>query len=103
MKACCKAAAAFRAAFLRATASLWSPKPPPLPQLSEADIRIELCRALLRVGQYRLCKSYLAGLRPEAAEQLVLAAAREVFLSASGMADRAVKQASGEDADAGEH
>lgn len=54
-----------------------------------------MCRALLRIGQYRLCKSYLAGLRPEAAEQLVLAAAREVFLSASGMADRAVKQVCG--------
>ncbi|PRW56208.1 MAG2-interacting 2 [Chlorella sorokiniana] len=64
-----------------------------LTQLSEDDVRTELCRALLRVGQYRLCKSYLAGLRPGAAEQLVLAAAREVFLSASGMSDRAVKQA----------
>lgn len=67
------------------------PTPPTL-QLSEEDIRTELCRALLRIEQYRLCNSYLAGLRPDAAEQLVLAAAREVFLSASGMNDRAVKQ-----------
>ena len=56
-------------------------------------MRAELCRALLRVGQYRLCRSYLEGLPPAAAEQLVVAAAREVYLSASGMGDRAVKQA----------
>ena len=61
-------------------------------QLSEEDVRTELCRALLGVGQYRLCKSYLQGLSAEAAEQLVLAAGKEVYLSASGMADKAVKQ-----------
>ncbi|KAL4457607.1 hypothetical protein ABPG75_012472 [Micractinium tetrahymenae] len=62
-------------------------------QLSEEEVRTEFCRALLRAGQYRLCSSYLKPLRPEAAEQLVLAAGREVYLSASSMTDRAVKQA----------
>ena len=78
------------------------PPPPVLAcqcvQLSEEDIRTELCRALLGVGQYRLCKSYLQGLRAEAAEQLVLAAAKEVYLSASSMADKAVKQVGGSQA-----
>lgn len=50
------------------------------------------CLPPCRVGQYRLCKSYLQGLPAEAAEQLVLAASREVYLSASSMKDPAVKQ-----------
>ena len=44
------------------------------------------------MNQYRLCRTYLQGLSPDAAEQLVVAAGREAYLSASSMADRAVKQ-----------
>ena len=61
----------------------------PRPDCPQCSAR-STCAA--RVGQYRLCASYLRPLPFEASEQLVLAAGKEVYLSASSMADKAVKQ-----------
>eukprot|EP00887_Chlorella_sp_A99_P001469 scaffold8.g1469.t1 len=64
-----------------------------LGQLSEASVRSELCATLLRCGHFRLAESYLRGLEPARAERLVVAAGRDCFLSATGLADKAVQQA----------
>lgn len=64
-----------------------------LSQLPEPVLRREFCSVLLRCGRHRLAASYLQGLETAQAEALVLAAAREAFLSATGLGDAAVRQA----------
>ena len=63
-----------------------------LQALPEAALRAELCAALLRCGQFRLAGSYLQGLEAGKADRLVVAAARDYFLSATSLSDKAVRQ-----------
>jgi hypothetical protein len=61
--------------------------------ISEETLQAEMCRALLRCGQLRLAESYLSKLPASRAEELVVSAARDAFLSSPTADAAAARQA----------
>lgn len=68
-------------------------------QASRQDLLVELCRALLAAGHWKLARSYLTGTGstpiPQAlAEEVVISAARDFFYSASSLDAPEISQVS---------
>ena len=67
-------------------------------QSSRRDLLVELCKALLAAGEWKLARSYLTGtgstpIPPAQAEEIVISAARDHFYSASSLDATEIQQA----------